>query len=123
MAASTRERTPSLARMRDTWTLAVFSEMNSALADLAVGVPLGHQREDGELALGEPQAVDVGVLGGGVRRASSATRARRARPSTSAASSGARSPAATSAASRSASAAAARSPPPAISASAWRQRA
>ena len=60
------------------------------LADLAVGVPLGHQREDGELALGEPEAVDLGVVGGGVRsRASSDTRARRARPSTSAASSGA----------------------------------
>ena len=29
VAASTRERTPSLARIRETWTLAVFSEMNS----------------------------------------------------------------------------------------------
>ena len=29
VAASTRERTPSLARIRETWTLAVFSEMKS----------------------------------------------------------------------------------------------
>ena len=39
-AASTRLATPSLARMWDTWTLAVFSLMNRALAIWRFDAPL-----------------------------------------------------------------------------------
>ena len=48
-------------------------------ADLAVRVALGDQREDRVLALGEPQAVDRGVLGCGVRRWRPASRGPAAR--------------------------------------------
>ena len=50
VAASTRERTPSLARIRETWTLAVFSEMKSVSPISRLVWPSATQREDGELA-------------------------------------------------------------------------
>jgi hypothetical protein len=39
--------------MCETWRLAVFSVMNSALADLSVGPALGQQREHLSLAAGQ----------------------------------------------------------------------
>src|SRR5512132_2506538 len=61
VAASTRERTPSLARMRETWTLAVFSEMKSDAPISRFVWPSGDQGQDRELARGQPEAVDLGV--------------------------------------------------------------
>ena len=122
MAASTRERTPSLARMRETWTLAVFSEMNSVSPISRLVWPSASSSRTVSSRSVRPEAVDPGIVVGGasVVVASSAQRARagpgpRPRPPA-AARAGL---AATSAASRSASVAAARSAPPTISASAF----
>ena len=55
-----RLRTSSLARIRDTWTLAVFSAMKSCAPIWRFVAPRGDEREDLALARGEAE----GVLGG-----------------------------------------------------------